>query len=248
MDCDAVVHTACIYGRGSETAAEVHAANVEFAQQVLEASALAGVPLFIACDTTLPPEVSAYAAAKAAFRQILAQSIAPPVRIALRLEHMYGPADGDKKLVTFLIRALLSNLPRIPLSAGTQLRDFVHISDVLEGIALLLSAGLQGRCLPLLPSSARHPVPALPPGFNEFTLGSGEAIRIRELAEHIKSLIPESGSVLGFGDFPLRPQEVMRSVSPSPELRALGWAPQVPLREGLAALVSHERSLFTPRA
>jgi nucleoside-diphosphate-sugar epimerase len=60
-----------------------------------------------------------------------------------RLFQPYGPGDRRPALVPELIRALLSGVPA-PLTAGTQVRDFVYVDDAARAIAALAGAPATG--------------------------------------------------------------------------------------------------------
>ncbi len=235
--CEAVVHTACSYGRGNESAADIQAANVTFATSLLEAAQHAACSTFLYCDTALAAKVTPYAASKAEFRTTLRSARAPTCRVALRMEHFYGPGEGESKFVSFVLRSLLKKRPHLPLTEGTQERDFVFVDDIINAILLLLASALDRA--PLTRRSFKSQ--ALVPGFHEIFLGSGKGITIRALVEKIAALVPSNSTHLGFGEVPLRANEVMRSVSSSESLRALGWEPTISLDEGLKRTVAAEQ-------
>ncbi len=45
---------------------------------------------------------------------------------------MYGPGDDSSKFTTHVIESCRRNEPRLALTAGEQLRDFIHIDDVVR--------------------------------------------------------------------------------------------------------------------
>jgi len=66
---DAVIHTACNYGRHGERLYEIASANTTFGIAVLQAAADAGVAVFINTDTVLDRLTSPYALSKKQFAE-----------------------------------------------------------------------------------------------------------------------------------------------------------------------------------
>lgn len=220
---DAVVHCATDYGRSGGDPTE---ANVRLPQR---AAAVPGLRAFLNVDTALPQETSDYARTKAAFRQWLERSPAPPVRVNAAVEHFYGPGDDPSKFVSHVIGRLLANAERIDLTPGEQERDFIHVEDVVSALMVLLSWSLQA-----------------PAGFHRFGVGSGAPISIRALVERIRDLTGNEGTRLAFGNLPYRPNEVMKSRADTAALVGLGWRPRIPLEEGLRRTIEEERSRLKP--
>ena len=57
---------------------------------------------------------------------------------------MYGPFEHPGRLVASVINALLTGRPAL-CSAGTQIRDLMHIQDVADAFAALLDCDVDGR-------------------------------------------------------------------------------------------------------
>lgn len=227
---DALVHTACAYGRQGETAADLLATNVALGLALLQA--LAGTaraegprPLFLNTGSALPPDASAYALSKQQFSdwgRLLARAGGAQF-INIRLQHMYGPGDDASKFSTRVLQACRRHEPRLPLTAGAQRRDFIYIDDVLDGYECLLrQAG------------------ALAPDA-ELDLGSGQAPTLREFVE-LAHRLTGSRSVLGFGDVPYRPGEPMLCQADLAAMAALGWQPRWSLEDGLRHTLDLEES------
>jgi len=83
-------------------------------------------------DELLP--VTMYGASKAAMEMFLSASRLKTA--VLRFSNVYGPGQntaGGLGIVTIIKERLEKNLP-IEIYNGTQTRDFIHVSDVVEGI------------------------------------------------------------------------------------------------------------------
>jgi dTDP-glucose 4,6-dehydratase/UDP-glucose 4-epimerase len=141
---------------------------------------------------------------------------------ALRLTNTYGPGmrvkDARQTFLGIWIRNLIEGKPILVFGDGLQLRDFNYVDDVVD--ALL--------------AAARAPQA----DGQVFNLGGAEHISLRNLAGMIVELhqggefrmvpFPPERKTIDIGDY-YGDYSKIRS--------ALGWKPQVPLREGL------ERSL-----
>lgn len=221
----AVVHTATCYGRNGESQKEVFEANTAFPLRLLDVATQAGVPLFVNTDTTLPAETNAYSLSKSQFRawgeHIAARGHIRFVNVAL--EHFFGPGDDDGKFVTHVIRSCLRNVPELGLTLGEQQRDFIYIDDVVDAYSLLLSSAVTQTEL-----------------YQEYPLGSGETISVRNLVEMVHRLTG-SCTQLKFGALPYRDNEAMYSVANTTRLQALGWCCRYTLEDGLCKTVTEEQ-------
>jgi len=57
----------------------------------------------------------------------------------VRLFYMYGKGQSEKSLIALLDKAILNGELEFNMSKGEQLRDFLHISNVVENIVLIVS-------------------------------------------------------------------------------------------------------------
>jgi nucleoside-diphosphate-sugar epimerase len=60
-----------------------------------------------------------------------------------RIFHLYGPYEHPQRLVSSVIISLLKG-EQIACTAGTQLRDFMHVHDVADAFVALLMSGVTG--------------------------------------------------------------------------------------------------------
>src|SRR4029077_7562100 len=93
-----------------------------------------------ATQTTLtensPLETSKIYGASKAAGGLLATAIAANLGVRLRILRLfkvYGPGEASHRLLPNLVTGL-SQGRRIPLSAGTQVLDFVYVEDVVEAL------------------------------------------------------------------------------------------------------------------
>ena len=222
-DVDAVIHCATCYGRKGESTSEVLTTNTVLPVQLLERAVAHNVPTFINVDTVLDPRTNAYALSKAQFvewgRQMTRESGTRFVNV--RMESIYGPGDDASKFPIWLIEACRKNVPEIPLTSGTQRRDFIYIDDAVSAFECLLTNA-----------------ESLSSAFQELGLGTGQAVAIRAVAEMIHAYT-QSHSRLHFGAIPSRPNELMESASDLSLLRSLGWCARTSIDEGIQRLTNH---------
>lgn len=219
---DAVIHTACNYGRGGESLAAIVEANLGFGLAVLEAAIAAGVPRFLNTDTVLDRYTNAYALSKKQFSD-WGRWLACQGRIRfcnLLLQHMYGPFDDASKFSTHVLRACHANVGELALSPGQQRRDFIHIDDVVAAY----------RCVLQAPQ---------PDAWLEVEVGSGRAPTLEEFVRLVHRLAG-SRTRLDFGAVPYRAGEAMCLVADTSLLRRLGWQPRYTLEDGLRQTLDTE--------
>jgi nucleoside-diphosphate-sugar epimerase len=142
---------------------------------------------------------------------------------ALRLTNIFGPGmrvkDAKQTFLGIWIRLLLEGEP-FEVWGGEQLRDFVYIDDAVD--AFLLAAA---------DDKANGQI---------FNLGNDEIISLKKLAELLTEIetsckyeiciFPENRKIIDIGDY-YTDYSLIRS--------ALGWAPQVSLKEGLKKTIQY---------
>lgn len=214
---DAVVHSAAIYGREGESMANMVETNTLFPLKLLQAVRGAGTAHWINTDSALPREFNAYSLSKAQFadwgRQLTRTGSFNFINV--RLEQVYGPGDDESKFPCYVINNCRRNVPNLRLSPGEQRRDFIHVADVVSAYQCLLEN--LGTMLF---------------GWKEIPLGSGEAVRLRDFAELVKT-VTDASTHLAFGEIPYRPHEIMYSVADLSQMSALGWSPTISLADGI---------------
>jgi nucleoside-diphosphate-sugar epimerase len=136
---------------------------------------------------------------------------------------MYGPGDDESKFTTHVIKSCLANVPELKLTAGEQKRDFIYIDDVISAYMILLEKAKQQT-----------------ENFQEYDLGSGKAIKIREFVEIVHK-ITQSCTKLNFGVLPYRENEIMQSEADITSLMSLGWLCQTSLIEGIKKIVQSDQ-------
>lgn len=220
-----VAHLATEYGKSSPPSACI-SSNVLFPMTLLEAACQAGCGLFLNTDSFFGkpcfayPHMRAYTRSKADFaRWGVAHASTSSTRfLTLRLEHVYGEQDNADKFIPFVMGELAAGNPQLKLTDGRQKRDFIHVDDVV-------SAYLQVIRL----------ADAVPSDIAELEVGCGHAIPMREMVETAADVVQSKAGLL-LGALPQREGEIMDSSADNRSLLALGWRPEVGLREGLARI------------
>jgi nucleoside-diphosphate-sugar epimerase len=104
---------------------------------------------------------------------------------------------------------------------GTQTWDWLHVEDVARAIiAVATTQTAEGV----------------------FNLGSGKAVRVRNVIERIRDLVAPQMQLV-FGEIPFRPDQVMHMQADNSRLRrATGWAPRISIEEGLEGTIAWYRA------
>jgi GDP-L-fucose synthase len=168
----------------------------------------------------LEPTSEAYAIAKiAGILQVQAHRRQYGVSwISAMSTNLYGPgANFDREsahVLSALIRrfheAVVDGAETVVLwGSGAPRREFLHVDDMAAAVLHLLD-------------SYDEP--------DHINIGVGEDITIRELAELVAEVVGFTGAIVLD---PTKPDGTPRKLLDVSRINAMGWAPRVPLREGL---------------
>jgi len=219
---DAIIHTATCYGRNNETSSEIFEANFMFPMRLLETATYYNTDKFFNTDTIVEKYLNNYSLSKKQFLE-WAKKFIKNKNIwftNLKLEHMYGARDDKSKFTTYVIKNCLANVSELDLTEGEQKRDFIYIDDVVSAyIALLENVKRQVE------------------NFQEYDVGSGKAVSIREFVEAVHK-ITQSRTQLKFGALEYRENETMESKANIEPLKKIGWVCRKSLYEGIRLVVA----------
>ena len=225
---DVVLHAATCYGRDNESISEINKININLPLMLLEKIPSSYPITFINIDTKLNSTVNLYSYTKRTFAEYVKfLTIANLKFINFRLEHFFGPGAPQSNFIAFLIRSFMRGDESVDLSDGNQSRDFIYIDDVISCLIFLINMSKKN----LLNYS-----------YLTLEVGSGEAIRIKDLVSLIKKLCL-SNTKLEFGALPYRENESMLSKANIDPLKAMGWRPKMNLVDALKLTISYERKL-----
>ena len=225
-DIDIIMHAATDYGRHDLSLISTFWANEALPIKLLELAILHKVGLFFNFDTFFSSQNSvydhlkAYTLSKRHFREWgeyigNANSI---YFLNLRLFHLYGPGDSSEKFIPSMVRQCLAN-DEIDLTDGEQMRDFIHVNDVVAAVKMLIESKSWEKF-----------------GYQHYDVGIGSSVSIRYLIEIIKKKCC-SNSKLNFGALPIRAGEFKNSCADTKALRAIGWTPKINIESGIQTVI-----------
>jgi CDP-paratose synthetase len=232
---DAVIHTACHYGRDGESASTVTKTNVLFSLLLLEASVKNNVPTFFNTDSffnvgSKPQKyLEYYSLTKKHFVDWL-NIFGDNINIVnMQLQHVYGPNDNENKFATWLLKSMLANIDSIPLTLGNQLRDFIYVGDVVSAFMYRLD----------MPNKKTS---------EYYNIGTGKLSTVRMFVETMKLELELYLGVdikpkLGFGDLITKGSEIDEPKFDSVKSMSLGWHPKYSLKDGLQKTIETECTL-----
>jgi GDP-L-fucose synthase len=132
--------------------------------------------------------------------------------------NLYGPGDNFDPATSHVVPALIRRVHEARKSGsaevviwgtGTPRREFLHCDDLADALRFLFE---------------RDDSPEM------INIGRGEDITIRELAELICDVVGFDGKLV-FDD--TKPDGTPRKLLDVSKLRSLGWAPRIPLEQGI---------------
>lgn len=140
-------------------------------------------------------------------------ALAADARVSLawgRIFFLYGPGEDERRLVAAVARALAAG-EQAPTSAGTQVRDFLHVDDVAGAFAALVDSDVRGAV----------------------NIASGEGVTVRSIVEQLAQAAGRP-DLLDVGALPARSDDPPEIVADIGRLRdEVGFASATPLADGL---------------
>ena len=137
--------------------------------------------------------------------------------------NMYGKRDNFDVMTGHVLPAFINrfvtarraNLPEVTLwGTGSPMREFLHSSDL--ALAVILASEKYDSDLHL-------------------NIGTGSDLSIRELAQRIAKSAGFKGEIKWDSS---KPDGTPRKVLDVSKAKALGWAPQISLRDGIASTIA----------
>ena len=147
--------------------------------------------------------------------------------IVARLFGVYGAGERPWRLLPSIHDRLARGQP-VPLSEGSQVRDYLHIDDAAAGL-IALAASISEA--PRAPSIVN--------------LCSGAGVTVRRFAETLAGALGAPRGLLQFGAIPMRAREIAYLVGDVGYLNSLMlWRPAYTLESGLAAAAAELSAKF----
>ena len=173
---DCMVNLACKYPRNAKADIDIYEANLFNPLTVFTICRDKGVRKFVTIGTGLPDTLNAYAMSKAKLGELLHWYVIQsrlqgnPISVCnVKLENFYGEDEPVDRFLPGTVARLKRN-ETISLTAGTQVRDFVYVSDVLDNLVAIIH---------------RQDLPE----YLELPLGSGEGVSIKDLVHYLKKML-----------------------------------------------------------
>jgi UDP-glucose 4-epimerase len=230
-ELDGIVHLAAITSvlKSVENPAGTYRLNVDATAGLLELARERGVPRVIFASTNavtgdvgsaaisedLPLRpLTPYGATKAAVEMLLSaySGVYEMQTCALRFANVYGPGMLHKdSFVPRLMRAAASGSGVQIYGDGNQLRDYVHVDDIVQGILLAWRTGHTG---PLV-------------------LGSGESTTVNDLIDAARKV---TGAAIPAEHVEAKAGEMPAVVLDISKARSLGYEPRHDLVTGMATV------------
>ena len=133
----------------------------------------------------------------------------------LRLYNTYGPRQDLNRFIPIVISGCIKN-KKFPCSEGNQLRDFLHIEDVVDAILKSLTN-----------KNARGQI---------INIGSGEPRIIKNIIEYIKKI--SKGGYPLFGKVKLRKDEILKVYPDINKAKnKINWRPKISFQKGLKVTI-----------
>lgn len=135
--------------------------------------------------------------------------------VNLKLEHLYGPNDGENKFISQLIMAL-KKAKSYNTTEGIQKRDFLYIDDLIKLVEEIVEKQS------LFQNKYHH-----------FEVGTGKSICVKDFIIEAKNIF-NSQTAICFGALPVRENEIMDSFADLDLLpNFLNWKPCTNIQKGL---------------
>lgn len=136
--------------------------------------------------------------------------------VCLRLFNVYGPHQNPESpmasVITKLLARIINGQPPIIYGDGAQIRDFVHVDDVIQALILSINDEVQGV----------------------FNIGSGEGTTLNKLLELLLDVTDSTLSPLYKST---RRGEIEHSVADISKFLKFGYNPSVQIEEGVNCIV-----------
>lgn len=139
--------------------------------------------------------------------------------VSLMPTNLYGPGDNFDLNTSHVMPALLRKFHDAHMAGaetvtvwgtGTPRREFLHVDDLADAAVHLMRTYDDGQIV---------------------NVGTGEDLSIRELAGMVRDVVGYEGEIVFDTS---KPDGTPRKLLDVSRLRETGWAPRVPLREGIA--------------
>ena len=163
-------------------------------------------------EVSLTKPQSLYAASKLALFLVLEQiGCLSNMQVAwVRLFYQFGPFEDERRLVPFVIRALLAG-ETAKVTAGDQIRDFLHVEDVAAAVVAVAKSRLTGVV----------------------NVGSGNPTKVKEVVSNIAAILNKPDLIAFGARLPEASDPIFVCADNRKLTEGTGWIPKYDLQKGL---------------
>ena len=135
----------------------------------------------------------------------------------LRLYLAYGPRQDINRFLPIIIKSCIKN-QKFPCSKGVQLRDFIHVDDVVDAILKsLINKNARGQII---------------------NIGSGKPRKIKKVIEDVQKI--SKGGYPQYGTFKLRKFEILKLYPSIKKAKnKINWKPKISFEKGLRSTIKY---------
>lgn len=226
---DAIIHTATHYGRDYRFLSDIIDSNLYLPIRLIDLGLKYGVKVFMNTDTfwdeniELPIGLKYYTLTKKdllKYAHIAIKDSKTMRFFNLKIEHLYGPRDDNKKFLPYLISSFMGDVSSIALTLWEQKRDFIYVKDAVTAYEYILTH---------IDSSDQQ--------IEDYDIWTGRTYAIRDIVERLQKLTGSKTELL-FGALEYRKWEVMEAKADITKLTEFGWESKYTLDEWLIQTIS----------
>jgi UDP-glucuronate 4-epimerase len=185
--------------------------------------------------------VSLYAASKKA-NELMAHTYSHLFNLpttGLRFFTVYGPWGRPDMALFLFTRNILAGKPIDVFNHGNHLRDFTYIDDIVEGVIRTIDRIAEPN--PDWHGEAPDPGSGAAP-YRVYNIGSNNPVKLMDYIETLESCL---GMTAAKNMLPMQPGDVPATFADVSDLqRDMGYKPDTPIQEGIAAFVAWYRDYY----
>lgn len=145
----------------------------------------------------------------------------------LRPFNLFGEGEAAHRLFASLVRRL-DRGEQVPLSPGTQLRDFISVRDASRAVVLMIEALAGNKSIA-----------------GAYNVSTGRALSVADFARTVARAMQAPAGLLKFGEIPMRADDLKWVVgSPEKLHEAIGWRANEDTAVEIADACSAQRKLM----
>lgn len=225
-DISTMINVAGVYEKSGVTMEDILEGNFTFPLKVMLNVRNSEVKKIVNVATSLPENLNLYTMSKKKLSEfgkwiVDYYSNHDMCFFNVLLENFYGEGEPENRFLSYVTKSLIEGTD-IDMTTGEQKRDFIYISDVIDGLVHLIEKDDQK-------------------GYAEVDLGTGVAPSVREIVEYLHK-VSCSESKINFGAVPKRKIEP-DSVADIENMKKFGIFPKIGWKDGMKKLVAYRKEI-----